>query len=541
MLIPDEAFSDARVAETINEDVLADRFLWCKALGWLRWTGQRWMLSTQETVLEAVRKHAVDSHGAAEARGDRLAAQGWRTMLARKRLAAVLNLAKGLVERTAEEFDCHPDLLNTPDGVVDLRTGTVQQHDPNLLLTKITQGSYRPGVTHLDWMQALTALPDDTHSWFQARVGQAITGHPTPDGLILVCQGTGENGKSALLTDGLLPALGDYAAPASPKLLSTKEHSTERADLRGQRLVIAEELTENRSLDVTAIKQISDVGMLKARYVHKDNMSFKASHTVFATTNYVPTVHETDHGTWRRLAMVEFPFTFRKPGVAVTGRHERSGDPLLKTRLRQGGGGVWDAIVTWAVEGARRFYASGFPPLPPSVEASTTAWRMSSDKILAFWGAELEADPTCGVATTDLLNAFNAWMQSTGQTPWSKETFHVRFRSHEETQRHDIALQRPRLATVSLSRPSGTDTPLPNRPSVYTGLRFRDTVAEREAHPNQHMRSDWSGSNPCSMHRIDPDDQPKQSDGSDPPDQSGRRPALQDDSRQAADEAGRSR
>lgn len=541
MLVTDDAFSDARVAETIHEHVLTDRFLWCKALGWLRWTGQRWMLSTQETVLEAMRKHAVDSHGAAEARGDRLAAQGWRTMLARKRLSAVLNLAKGLVERTAEEFDRHPDLLNTPDGVVDLRTGTVQQHDPRLLLTKITGGSYRPGLTHLDWMQALTALPDDTHDWFQARIGQAITGHPTPDGLILVCQGTGENGKSALLTDGLLPALGDYAAPASPKLLSTKEHSTERADLRGQRLVIAEELTENRSLDVTAIKQISDVGMIKARYVHKDNMTFKASHTLIATSNYIPTVHETDHGTWRRLALIEFPHTFRKPGVAVAGPHERSGDPLLKTRLRQGSWGGWDAIVTWAVEGARRFFGSGFPPLPLSVEASTTAWRLSADKILAFWEAELISDPNCGVATMDLLTAFNAWMQSSGQSPWSKEAFHGRFKSHEQTRRHNVELHRPRVATVSLSRPAGTDTPLPNRPSIYTGLRFRDTVPEREAHPNQHIRSDWSGANPCSMHPTNPDYQAKQSDESGRPDQSDRRPAHQDDSRPAVDDTGRSR
>ena len=65
-------------------------------------------------------------------------------------------------------------------------------------------------------------------------------------------QGSGENGKSAITTDGLVPALGDYASMASTKLFqsSSSEHSTERAELRGKRLVIAEELTEGKSINI---------------------------------------------------------------------------------------------------------------------------------------------------------------------------------------------------------------------------------------------------------------------------------------------------
>lgn len=99
------------------------------------------------------------------------------------------------------------------------------------------------------------ALPEPTRAWFQMRVGQGITGHTTPDGVIVILQGGGENGKSAITTNGIVPALGDYAAPVSPKLIASAkdEHSTERADLRGQRFLIAEELTDDRALNVTAI------------------------------------------------------------------------------------------------------------------------------------------------------------------------------------------------------------------------------------------------------------------------------------------------
>jgi putative DNA primase/helicase len=140
------------------------------------------------------------------------------------------------------------------------------------------------GFAHPDWEKALQALPDAERSLLQARIGQGITGHPTPDGVMPVLQGGGENGKSAVTTDGIVPALGDYASMASPKLFQASkgtEHSTERAELRGKRLLIAEELTEGRSLDITALKQIQDVDTITARYVHKDNFTFQASHSLF--------------------------------------------------------------------------------------------------------------------------------------------------------------------------------------------------------------------------------------------------------------------
>lgn len=81
-------------------------------------------------------------------------------------------------DRRVDELDADPDLLNTPSGVVDLTTGEVTPHDPELLMTKITSGSYRPGFTHIDWAKALEALPKEERDWLQCVVGRGITGHP---------------------------------------------------------------------------------------------------------------------------------------------------------------------------------------------------------------------------------------------------------------------------------------------------------------------------------------------------------------------------
>jgi putative DNA primase/helicase len=482
----DDTFTDSRLAETLADDVLTESFVWCKGLGWMQWTGQVWISVTEETVGEAVRQYCLRRFTrAVEQNKPKSTTGGWHSLLSGGRQRGVLLLCRGIVERDARVFDADPELLNTPGGIVDLRTGDVMPHHPMFLMTKLTKGSYRPGYTHADWIQALTAFADtDTRDWYQVRVGQAATGYRTPDGVIVFNQGTGENGKTAITSDGMVPALGDYAAPVSTKLVAgNDEHSTERAALRGQRLIIGEELTEDRALNVTMIKQIADVASITARYVHRDNFTFIASHSLFINTNYEPLVKETDHGTWRRLVMVVFPFTFRKRHETLDTPSHRAGDPGLKLRLEKGTTGQHDAIVTWVVDGARRFFELGdFPPPPASVVAASQAWRKKTDHIQAFWDEELIGEKDWCVLREELLETFNSLLERNGHRPWSQELFHSRFAAHSETARHGVEDARPRKI-AKLSRPPIQNEPLSKqRPRVYTNVRFRTWKDdEREA------------------------------------------------------------
>jgi len=504
----EDKFTDARLAETLAVEVLDGMFCWAAGLDWLAYDGRRWEEVHEVTVLEAVRQWSVDHFAAAADRlknkDDATAAadvDGWRGMLSKNRASSVLSMARGIVERKAADFDADPDLLNMPSGVFNFTTGEVMPHSSEFLHTKITSGSYRPGFTHPDWDRALEVLPADVMEWFRVRVGQAITGHTTPDGIVPIMKGGGENGKGLLMTDGILPAFGDYASPASPKLFASakNEHSTERAELRGQRLVIAEELTEGRSIDVTSLKQIADVGRIKARRTHKDNMEFESSHSIFATTNYTPVIAETDHGTWRRLALVVFPFTFVKPGQPITDpENERRGDPTLKARIKAGRGGQHDAAVTWAIEGALAWYrnmeaieaaveageeATESVLLPPArVAEDTLAWRKSADRILGFWEECLVPDANAIVMASELTDRFNEWLEGAGHHAWPKETFGPRFKDHAATKQHKARFAgRKRLgdaAAFVVRRPQahafpGTEKPIPKQVDVWFGFRYR--------------------------------------------------------------------
>ena len=80
----------------------------------------------------------------------------------------------------------------------------------------------------------------------------------------------------------------------------------------------------NGHINIKRLKDLHGTGEMSARYCGKDTVYWTPRHTIFVTTNYLPRVDESDHGTWRRLALVEFPYRYRKPqGDRETGRSAR--------------------------------------------------------------------------------------------------------------------------------------------------------------------------------------------------------------------------
>ena len=74
-----------------------------------------------------------------------------------------------------------------------------------------------------------------------------------------------------------------------------------------------EEFPELGHLNVKRLKDLHGTGRITARYIGKDSVSWQATHTMFVTTNYLPRVDESDHGTWRRLALVDFSTATGRP------------------------------------------------------------------------------------------------------------------------------------------------------------------------------------------------------------------------------------
>ena len=130
--------ADAVLAETAVDGCLRNRFLWNRGLGWLAWDGVAWRQGDDESVVEALRVFMISQYVAA-ARRDSDAERAWRSTLSRARLNAVADLARGMLAVPVEALDADPWALNTPGGIVDLRTGHVRPCDPAALLTRSTR------------------------------------------------------------------------------------------------------------------------------------------------------------------------------------------------------------------------------------------------------------------------------------------------------------------------------------------------------------------------------------------------------------------
>jgi putative DNA primase/helicase len=486
----DDRFTDARLAEQMAEEILADRFCWIQGLGWLAWDGHRWVECSDVTVTEAARRWAVGKVQDVVAKGskagklDKEEITGWMAMENAGKMRAVLGLARGLVEHNINELDGHPDLLNTPAGVVELATGKVQDHDPALMMRKITGGEYRPGFRHPDWDQAVEAIPADIRGWVQERMGQALTGHMTSDDKLPIFQGSGSNGKTTIM-EAMGRAAGDYYLLVSDRILlaNPDQHPTELMDLQGVRLAVAEETPEARRLSVNRLKKTVGTPRITARKIHRDGVTFDATHSLMLSTNYRPLVEEVDLGTWRRLALVKFPFTFVvDPDRELTGPLDKRGDPTLRDRAKLDPR-VWTAALTWAIEGAIRWYDRGRILLPPParVETDTTEWRKESDQVLAYLDERIRFDPGRHVMARDLLDDLNQWLLARGHHGWSDKTLTTRFGDHEEIGRHHVE-KRKKKKDENLSRPKLSDwatkygdaelAPAPASYSAWLGIRF---------------------------------------------------------------------
>lgn len=457
---------DGPLAELVA-DTLQTEYARVPGLGWLHYSGEVWEEVADENVVEAVRvvlKNFLQQE--IEARADAKRIASLSSLLGLTKMRNVASLLKGILEVPASEFDAQNDLLNAANCVVDLRTGAIMPHSAEYRFTKITKADYVAGTTSRYWTQALRALPVTSARWMQARLGQGLTGYPPSDDMLAVSKGSGANGKSTMF-DGIRFACGSFAGIVPDRILTSREgdHPTELTTLRGLRLAFLEELPEGARFSVKRLKDIVGTESITARKIAKDNITWRVTHSLFITTNYTPRVNESDHGTWRRLALVRFPYTYRKPGQRLRSKLDRHGDPALRDRMRNSR--VQKAILAWLVVGAMAWYAAErvLPPTPATVQRDTEAWRSQTDLILGFSKEQLEWNPARAVLASELLKHFNAWLAQNGHPEWAAQLFAERFGNHTLAQEHNVNKRRVRPKADVLSRPAPSSGPHYKTPS----------------------------------------------------------------------------
>jgi len=470
--------------DTGNADRLADLYghelIYCtERNSYYVWTGRQWRFDefveaekrAEKTMLEAFAeaKHITDG----EKRKAYL--RFVNKSLSRAALASMIHLTKKKVRQaSASDFDQDPWTLNTENGTVDLRTGTLRPHRSEDLLSKMIPLRYDQHAECPQFMAFLFRImgshPDASEgdninaeqmvSYLQKAFGCAATGKP--EKLLFVLYGEGNNGKTTLL-EVIRDALGDkeYAGQVQvdslmirPKeAISSNAVNTDLADLQGCRFVSSSEVEQGQRLSLSRVKYLTGLGQIKARRLRENMITFQPTYKLFLDCNHRPVITDPNDAIWNRVKCIPFKIQIPKEEI----------DKDLPTKLRT----ELPGILRWIVEGAVLYHREGLGD-PPDVTAATEQYRQESDRLKEFFedrcvlartgdGASWKRDG-CWLPVADLYAAYASWAEATGNKyPLSKDSFDERLQK--------LGRKRDRV------RPDGGRDAKQIR--VWLGIRFR--------------------------------------------------------------------
>lgn len=413
----------------------AGNLLYSDSVGWLEYDGSVWKPYYKSDKPAALTAHALtdaqigealarmiaaDTAAAtAAANGDKLAgdqakhdheaAAAYLKFAQRRRnngpIMAAIARAESIATISIDDLDADPFALNTPAGVVDLRTGTIRPHSPDDHVTKITAAG--PGDEGADeWQQFLDVITCgdlELSEFLQQVAGMAAIGQVYEERLI-VAHGTGGNGKSTFFNT-LLTVLGDYGGTLNPEAMnadSRHNFAPELATLRGRRLVVSSELDGAFRFSTGTVKRIVSTDRIHAEPKYLTPFDFNPSHTLCLLTNILPTVAAKDPAIWDRLICIPFQ--------AENLRHDES---MIAGYSRQLVERCGPAIMSWIIAGALRFIKAGFRlELPQAVILATEEWRGVPSWVLDdFIAKRCKLNRKGHVAVGDVRAAYKAFCE----------------------------------------------------------------------------------------------------------------------------------
>ena len=373
---------------------------------WLVWDGQRWR--TEDTLAATDLIRSVCRHAAVRADNPKVAAK----LASSGTVSGVERLARADRRHaaTTDEWDADPWLLNTPGGVVDLKSGRKRPHERADRMTKITTAT--PGGDCSQWtafLSDITGGDTELQSYLQRMVGYCLTGVTSAHALFFL-YGTGANGKS-VFANVVATILGDYACTAPmDTFVETRgdRHPTDLAGLRGARFVTAIETEQGRRWNESKVKAITGGDKISARFMRQDFFEFYPHFKPVIVGNHKPAIRNIDEAMKRRMHLIPFTVT-----IPPDRRDPRLTEKLLAER---------DGILAWAVAGCLAWQREGLKP-PASVLAATEEYFEAEDAIGQWIEERCLLANTHREGVSELFSDWREWAERAGEYVGSVKRF----------------------------------------------------------------------------------------------------------------------
>ena len=373
---------------------------------WMEWDGRRWRADATLLATDLARAVCGQAAGAVRDASDlsdpsAAAARALQRLGSAALPAAIERLARTdrALAAAPDQWDKDPDLLNTPDGIVNTRTGALSPHRPDAWMTRLTAVAPAvPGTPHPLWSRLLdrvTGGDADLAFYLQRVAGYALTGR-TSEHAVFFLLGSGANGKS-MFAGTLARILGVYAGavPVDGIIGPAARLAAAIGRLDGARLALVEDGSDGTGWSAARIKALSG-GEPAPRC------------KLLVAANEWPNLGRVDEAVSRRLHLVQF--------AAAIQEAER--DPHLPEKLEA----EHAAILRWAIDGALAWHRIGLKP-PERIRAARDEHLDDEDTLAQWLADDTERAPTAWAASAALYGSWQSWCRAAGEAPGSRKRF----------------------------------------------------------------------------------------------------------------------
>lgn len=321
------------------------------------------------------------------------------------------------VPTTNADYDNDPFLLNCSNGIVDLRTGEIMNHNKNFMLSKNTNVAVDYDNPPKLWLRFLDDLFSDDaelYEYIQRIAGYTLTGS-IKEQCLFQCCGNGSNGKSVFF-NALYEILGTYATNIQIETILVKPNnggsgaSSDIARLKGVRLVRTNEPSEGARFNEGLVKQITGCDPITARFLYGSEFEFKPIFKLWIACNNKIEVRGTDKGIWRRMRNIDFNKTFEGD------KADKELESKIKKELSQ--------ILAWAIKGAVAWYKNGLKT-PKSVQSATEQYRQENNVVEKFIKERVIRRKGYREKASDVFMAYKMWAKNGNEWIMSQSKFGI--------------------------------------------------------------------------------------------------------------------
>lgn len=351
------------------------------------------------------------------------------------KISNMIGEAEVNLSRALDQLDAEPLAVNVLNGTLRFkvdggpglgfsRTADVELHPHSRddLMTKMMTVEYDPKATCSEFDAfVLRVLPDaDIRRFVQRWLGLSMTS--IVEQHLAFFYGSGANGKSVLV-DTIARLMGTYAATAKIESLTGTnkrgggDATPDLIPLMGARMVRASEPEEGERLREAEIKAMTSGEPFLVRALHSDFVEAKPLFKLTISGNHKPEIRGTDDGIWRRVMLVPFD-------VQIPEAERRDFEEFVSALLAEGPG-----VLNWLIEGLLDYLERGLQ-IPTAIADATKSYREESDPMQVFLDqcCVVTGSETDFTKTRDLVDAFQFWIEESGQSRWRDRTVTVRLK-----------------------------------------------------------------------------------------------------------------